>query len=81
MLCLSVPAMYLLIITAKITAKKLPLTGIKPLTLGLSVVLTPCVYSLVLSHLSYLGKCYLRDLTLLLFVQQLTFGLGGTERI
>ena len=39
------------------TAKKLPLTGIEPLTLGLSVVLIFCVYSLIPSHLSYLGKC------------------------
>ena len=36
--------------------------GIELLTLGLSVVLTFCVYNLMPSHLSYLRTCKLRDL-------------------
>ena len=60
-------------------SKKLPLIRIKSMTLRLHIVLTSHLYSLMPSQLSYLGKLVVLiqgSLTLLLFMHQLTFGLG-----
>ena len=58
--------------------KELPLTGLEPLT----VVLTSCVQSHAFLPTELSGQVLIQgSLTELLFMHQLTFGLGGTERI